>query len=219
MPAGSLRLEHLSRAEHERRERRRAIDVTSERWKERRRRNKGGLQSFFSKDFQISACFLQGFPKKALAVLWYIKGLHGSKPGKASFPNFSRLPPPFRRISAFFTPPFVDSRHTGTRALSRSPASFTCRSKVGHPGRKPPNHADAGPRHSAHRTRPRRRGDRNEAAGPCASAPLRSFPRPAAFRTIGDAQQLASRRDHWGAIQSDAQYAIDSTNRWRLSRW
>ena len=81
------------------------------------------------------------------------------------------------------------------RAHARRPHEARAQGRV--PGRKPPNRADAGPRHSAHRTRPRRRGDRNEAAGPCASAPLRSLPRPAAFRTIGDAQQLASRRDHW----------------------
>ena len=29
----------------------------------------------FSKHFQISACFRQAFPKKALAVLWDFKGL------------------------------------------------------------------------------------------------------------------------------------------------
>jgi hypothetical protein len=29
----------------------------------------------FSKHFQISACFLQTFPKKALAVFWDFKGL------------------------------------------------------------------------------------------------------------------------------------------------
>jgi hypothetical protein len=31
--------------------------------------------SFFSKHFQISGCFLQGFPKIPLAVLWDFKGL------------------------------------------------------------------------------------------------------------------------------------------------
>ena len=34
--------------------------------------------SLFSKLFQISAGFRQGFPKKALAVLWDFKGLQGS---------------------------------------------------------------------------------------------------------------------------------------------
>ena len=32
---------------------------------------------FFSKLFQIAVCFLQAFPKKALAVLWGFKGLRG----------------------------------------------------------------------------------------------------------------------------------------------
>jgi hypothetical protein len=35
-----------------------------------------GLQ-IFSKDFQISACFVQTFPKIPLAVLWDFKGLQG----------------------------------------------------------------------------------------------------------------------------------------------
>ena len=80
-------------AEPERSERRLAIDVTSETWKERRRRNKGGLQPFSP---MISKSLARIIPKKALAVLWYIKGLHGSKPGKASFPNFFTASASFR---------------------------------------------------------------------------------------------------------------------------
>ena len=124
MPAGSLRLEHLSRAEHERRERRRAIDVTSERWKERRRRNKGGLQAFSPRISKSRPVFCKDFQRKLWRFCGISRGYMGPNREKHFFQIFSRRSPPFRRISDFVTPSFVDSRHTGTRALSRSPASF-----------------------------------------------------------------------------------------------
>jgi hypothetical protein len=52
----------------------------------------------FSKLFQISGCFRQAFPKKALAVLWDFKGLQGSQAIKYRFPNFSPRRPPFAHI-------------------------------------------------------------------------------------------------------------------------
>ena len=58
-----------------------------------RRRNKGDPPSLFSKLFQISACFLQTFPKKSLAVLLDFKGLQGSQTEKAPFEIFSRHRP------------------------------------------------------------------------------------------------------------------------------
>ena len=124
IPAGSLRLEHLSRAEPERRERRRAIDVTSERWKERRRRNKGGLQAFSPRISKYRPVFCKDFKRKLWRFCGISRGYMGPNREKHFFQIFSRRSPPFRRISDFVTPSFVDSRHTGTRALSRSPASF-----------------------------------------------------------------------------------------------
>jgi hypothetical protein len=47
---------------------------------------------FFSKHFQISGCFLQGFPKIPLAVLWDFKGLRWIKTEKAPLQIFCLLP-------------------------------------------------------------------------------------------------------------------------------
>src|SRR5277367_5456646 len=63
-----------------------------------RRRNKGDPPSLFSKLFQISACFLQTFPKKFLAVLLDFKGLQGSQTEKAPFEIFSRHRPLLARL-------------------------------------------------------------------------------------------------------------------------
>jgi hypothetical protein len=52
----------------------------------------GRPPSFFAKHFQISACFVQGFPKILLTVLWNFKGLQQSQTEKAPFPNFCLLP-------------------------------------------------------------------------------------------------------------------------------
>src|SRR5271168_3408452 len=37
--------------------------------------------------------------------------------------------------------------------------------------------------------------------------------------SLAQPKRTASVKVRAGAIQSDAQYAVDSTNRWRLSRW
>jgi hypothetical protein len=61
----------------------------------------GGIKTAskpFSKLFQISGCFRQAFPKKALAVLWDSKGLQGSQAIKSAFQIFRPRRPPFAHI-------------------------------------------------------------------------------------------------------------------------
>jgi hypothetical protein len=73
---------------------------------------KANLQAY-SKLFQISACFLQTFPKKALVVLWYFNDLQGFQIKKsvskffrhsglfwASFQTPSRRTPQYGAIQA-----------------------------------------------------------------------------------------------------------------------
>jgi hypothetical protein len=60
--------------------------------------------SLFSKLFQISACFRQAFPKKALAVLWDFKGLQGSQAISCAFQIFRPRRPPFAHIPDAPTP-------------------------------------------------------------------------------------------------------------------
>ena len=60
--------------------------------------------SLFSKLFQISACFRQAFPKKALAVLWDFKGLQVSQAIKYRFQIFRPRRPSFAHIPDAPTP-------------------------------------------------------------------------------------------------------------------
>jgi hypothetical protein len=73
-----------------------------------------------SKLFQISACFLQTFPKKALAVLWDFKTLQGFQMQCAGFQRFRRRQPPFGRISDAAGPHFAKRRRTGPIAFGGS---------------------------------------------------------------------------------------------------
>src|SRR5271155_5508871 len=66
----------------------------------------GGIKAAskpFSKLFQISGCFRQAFPKKALAVLWDFKGLQGFVGHKVPLSKF--FPPPASLSPTFQTPP------------------------------------------------------------------------------------------------------------------
>src|SRR5271170_3799323 len=63
----------------------------------RRWPNKGAHQTFF-KLLQNSRVLLQAFPKKALAVLWDLKGLQGFQTSFDGFQIFLRRPPLFGRI-------------------------------------------------------------------------------------------------------------------------
>jgi hypothetical protein len=117
MPAGSLRLEHLSRAEHERRERRRAIDVTSERWKERRRRNKGGLQAFSPRISKSRPVFCKDFQRKLWRFFGISRGYMGPNREKHPFQIFHD----FRLLSTAFTAfsrPLSSTRATRVRGRS-----------------------------------------------------------------------------------------------------
>ncbi len=82
----------------------------------------GGIKAAskpLSKLFQISGCFRQSFPTKALAVLWDFKGLQGSQAKKYRLPNFSSPPAPFAHIPNAPTPHSAARRGYRFRTANR----------------------------------------------------------------------------------------------------
>src|SRR5277367_3144909 len=67
------------------------VENTSAAWGASARQNaiqgRATASKLFSKLFQVSAVFLQAFPKKALAVLWDFNGLQGFQTPMSPLPN------------------------------------------------------------------------------------------------------------------------------------